>query len=803
MGVAYTMQKRSSSIDRLLLYAVGVLAVLPTAALATVDVHVTRVGFPTMRSGHVFRGGAWTPIVVDLALSEQSSFDGSIRVGQPDRDGDECYDRVDVHLRAETGGTQRLYLYALADPAHDEGRFVVELFDDQGDALSVRDLATNELTYQVPHEGEMRLIGDDDVLILSLSTAAVGHVQDLTSSSQPVIFTPRVHVGHMSPLDLPELWIGLEIVDYIVWDDARPEELTKRQNAALIKWVQQGGTLLVAASRSSGSVRLSETLYAALPVDLGEVRAVDNVPDVRRLLLGDDSAAGSDWDVLNGWWEEPFDDPIALVDCTLRDGAVPVPNDPDNRSNVITRREFGRGQVIFSAVTLRDLLQGGGDAVGFYRELFHLRAVLDAESAQPEPADLAPFVESAISFAQSGSVYLGVAIIFSAGYVLLATFGTWSALGIRGWRHHSWTAFALMGVAASLLSVVAVNAVRGLGETLHQISIVDIDAGTSRGHATVLFGVKTGTDKRLDFWLPSDRLGAIEPIATDCFLRPLPDGRRMSASAGVYSDPGEYRLMPATAVIGDVRIRATLKQFEGRWTGPLGGTVTGNISVKGIQILDGSYLVNDLGVDLKNCYVLHTVRDVKRDGAPRSSDIYAYPIGDLPADASQVDLVPRCYPVTQQQTLVQAIAESTLAEAQKQWGAEFSSLLRGFGYSTSGDRSVVLGQEKNALLLASTVGEYDPRADAGIAQSFLGVRTWSRSRLRQLDMRSWLRRDTLVLIGFADDPGPVRLFRRTGDRKYTVLKPDPEHSWTMYRIRIPVTLLGEPVEEPDSEEKIR
>ena len=48
------------------------------------------------------------------------------------------------------------------------------------------------------------------------------------------------------------------------------------------------------------------------------------------------------------------------------------------------------------------------------------------------------------------------------------------------------------------------------------------------------------------------------------------------------------------------------------------------------------------------------------------------------------------------------------------------------------------------------------------------------------------------MIGFADDPGPVRLFSRQGDRPYKICEPDPKRSWTMYRIRIPITVLGRP-----------
>ena len=49
---------------------------------------------------------------------------------------------------------------------------------------------------------------------------------------------------------------------------------------------------------------------------------------------------------------------------------------------------------------------------------------------------------------------------------------------------------------------------------------------------------------------------------------------------------------------------------------------------------------------------------------------------------------------------------------------------------------------------------------------------------------------SLVLIGFASDPGPLRVFTRSHDDPFRVLHPEPEASWSMYRIRIPVTRLG-------------
>ena len=796
-----------------------------SSSYGLVEVNVTRVGFPTLRRGDVVRSGTWVPIIVDLFLVDNQSFSGSIRVAQFDADGDECFDRVDVHLRKESGGTQRHYLYVLANPSRSQGRFVLELFNDEGEPVKV--LSQGELTFRAFPAEQPAVIGDDDIVILSVSTGAIGRVQELVSPDQQILYYRPLHIGHISPSDIPELWIGLEAVEFVIWDDARPEELTERQVAALLEWVRQGGTLLIAASRTAGSLRLTKAIDAVLPVDLGAIVPVHNLPGVRKALLatsdvldrfqtGSPNRRGGRRDNQREtdvpWWDVPFDRPCPLVKCEIRAGSTRIPNDRKNDSSVITRRRVGRGHVIFSAVTLRDLLGSGGSALEFFQELFHLRVLDKSDQARPERVTLFPHVVSAVAFATSGSVYLLVAAVFSIGYVLAATFGSWTLLGIRGLRRHSWSAFAITGITASLLSVVAVNSLRGFGETLHQISIVDAEAGDSYGHATAFFGVKTGTDRRLDLWLPSDWLGATGPVATTCFLRPIPAGNDPTKAATSFADPEEYRLVPASAVVDDVRIRATLKRFEGRWVGPIGGSVTAEIVVRGSKILEGSYIVNNLGVDLEDCYILHTILDLTRKAYSRSDSIQAFPIGALASDGRKVDLASLCYPTEGEEDEPQASAradprrlkpaarQSTLAHAQSRWGAEFRNMMSSIGYRFGSERGLALGQEKNALLLLSTVGEHDPGQDAGMAQALLGARTWSRDRLRQLDLRTQLRRDSVILIGFASDPGPVRLFRRTGERPYRILEPDPDKSWTMYRIRIPVKLLDPPRDDSKDDE---
>ena len=770
----------------------------PVAARGTIELTVTQAGFPTMTAGPVVRNGAWMPVIVDLDLINQQAFDGALRVAQFDNDGDECFDRVEVHLRADTGGSKRFILFVPANPKHGQGRLVVELRNDEGGAAEV--LTQGELTYRASPIQQPTVIPDDHILILSVSPGTIGRVQDLVAMNKAGAYARPINVGHLSPTELPELWIGLEAVDYIVWDDAHPEDLTERQLGALLDWVRRGGTLLIAASRSAGSLTLTKPLNAVLPVEVGEIVSVDKLREVRSKLLAppvDDRGR----EVSSAeWLDVDFRVRVEVARCTLREAATAVAYEEAIDSPVVTRRREGLGYVVFSAVTLKDLFSAPGDAAKFFEKLFYLVRWDNPEAGQADPVPLFPKVVSAISFAGKGGLYLFVAGISSVAYLVLATFASWSLLTRKGWRHFSWNAFALVAIAASVISVLLVRSKQGFGETLHQVSIVDLEGGSLVGHATALFGLKTSVDKELDVWLPADRLGDTEPGSTKCYLRPLPGAHVLAEAGAGFADPGEYRVVPGSAVVDNVRIRATLKQFEGYWSGLLEGELSGEVFTRGREIAEGSYIINDLGVELKDCWLLHALFDADEVSGFRRDSIYAYDLGQLPADGARIPLRPLCYPLAPGQEMGDLLRNSTLDKRQTDWGSTFRAYLESVGLGGGSSAGAPLGAERKALLLLSTVGDFDPLRDTNMGAAIWGARTWSRDRLRRLDLRDQLQSDRVILIGFAEDPGPVQLSRRTGERPYRPLKAERGRSLTMYRIRLAVTSLGgrrEPSETED------
>jgi hypothetical protein len=748
-------------------------AVAPAAA--QVKVLVSHVGFPTS-GGDAVRVGAWAPVTVDLEYEGAGTFDGTLRIGHRDIDGDVAFDSVPVHLGGDATSIRR-YLYLLPNPMQLRSPPVVELYNESGDLVDVDCGGT--IAKQCGSGAPPFAIADDDLLILSVSDGSRGKIDTLTDTSSH--FARRPWISHIAPANLPEHWVGLEAVDFLVWDEADPDRVSPKQLEAVLEWVRQGGVLLIAASRTGGKIAASPTLQAVLPVEIGEVAASDEFPQLRRELLEERESA-------RGFYHER----IAYVAATLRPGAELVHLEPGLKLPLISRQPLGSGSVIFCGATLRDVFGDTGSPRAFFASVLRLKigAQQSAQAGSAEPVSLFDEVAASVGFSTGGGTYFVIAMIFSIGYIVLATVGVWAFLRSKGWKHHNWSAFALIGIAASLLSLAAVRSVQGVGYKVHQLSVIDVASGDNYARGTAYFGIKTPTDTSLDLWMPTNAAMDRERGPSRCFLRPLPVGGD-PVGFREFADRDEYRLMPASAGVDDVRVRGTLKRLEGRWEGPLGGSFTSSVRIVDggtgrfdRRITDDSFIVNDLGVTLRDCWVLHAFYSSNDAVAERSDNIYAFRVGrSLPSDGKKVPLADLCYGMTRPD-MAKFLTESKLKDRHKDWSNLF---IRRFLPQAVGPAPSVREQDFQALLLASTAGDYDPLAFAeDNTFGFVGPKTVSQDRLRQYDLRDRLQPDSLYLIGFADDPGPIRLAARvTGDEEFRLIEPVTGHGRVMYRIRLP------------------
>jgi hypothetical protein len=225
----------------------GALGFAPTAP-ARIVADVVSVGYSTrsLSSGgrRIVRLGVWTPVIVELSLEGQTRFDGRLRLGQRDRDGDVCYDEREVHLLGESGPPQRFTLYALPQPGPNGAiDLAVELLDLNDERL-VEMIAAGQLVRTLQPNEPVETITDDELLILELSEGQMGRIAALLDPDRNVKTARTLNIAHSTPAALPDRWQGLEAVDCIVWDDADPDALSEAQRTALADWTRHGGTLL-------------------------------------------------------------------------------------------------------------------------------------------------------------------------------------------------------------------------------------------------------------------------------------------------------------------------------------------------------------------------------------------------------------------------------------------------------------------------------------------------------------------------------------------------------------------------------
>lgn len=767
----------------------GVLCAVAPARAALVG-KVVHVGFPAS-IGDVVSSGAWAPVMVELALEGANSFDGFLRVSQRDKDGDLACDRVAVQLRADSGARRTYVLYCIVGPLSGAaGAISVDVLDQEGSFVEVVSEDTGKPTRSLRPAQMPERLGGNEYVILSLSDRGKGKLAYLDGFDQPDKFDRPIVVTQLAPADLPDRWQGLEMLDAIVWDAADATKLSPAQIEGLVTWVRHGGHLLIAASTTSDTLAQNKRLSAILPVKIGRVVPQETrLPNLRRGLL-DDKAEPED-----SRYSTPI--PVALGQPVAGAETLAAERALDN-ATVAARRRLDRGTVMFVGATLADLMPEGEalKPVEFFKRTLRLRQPRAQGGTAPVTPSLFPVLEQTVGFRQSTGLYLLGAVLFSIIYVAVATFGSWWFLRSRGWTRHAWSAFAVVAGAAAALSLLVAQSMRGVELKLHQLTVVDATVGQAEATATAYFGVKTPTHSLLDVWMPSDYTQETKPERSDGYLKPLPSSVGDDALAGSsYSDPARYRLVPASALVEDVPVRATLKQFEGRWIGQLRRTIEAKVNVGPLKdetgqeqgILEGSTVTNKLGHPLRNCLLVQARRNAFlsnfNDISPRHEWILAHPVGDI-ADGETIDLAERAYADPQGigQLSVEKWRARTLKEYHKQWGRKFQSS-NPFGGGSDVVKDLRLEDYQDALLLMTLLGEHQPSVLTNTISP--GGYDFDRRHLPQLDRSDELTTDRVLLIGFAEEQGPVMLCARSGRGEF---KPQlADVAYTMYRFWIPVT----------------
>ncbi len=786
-----------------------------------IDGEVTAAGFrSSWTSGpqYVIRAGQWAPVQVRLGIQGTQVFQGQLRVEARDLDGDfVAYRETPVTVTYDAPG-KRAWCYAawLSESISYGNPGTVDVLDAAGALLRRLDIPPVEL------------IRNDTLLVLDISRSRVKILDTLrTAPTWRALddmpgerrFYRNVMVAAMPADELPDRWLGLEAVDVIVWDEPDPTLLSIAQLKALRQWVLHGGQLVIGLGSSWPRLRGSE-LETLLPF---QGRAAERPGAAAGHATFEVTSLRQFFERLARPGPTSFPAPVTLANVEAAPGALRSFRTqlPDGRVvDLFATHWPGSGRVTACAARLGDL------AAVPVNEAF-LDQVLDLSPVTPafreseinalqlvagltEPRSLYHGITAAVSLPGWRGLLVLAAFAFVVAYIGVATLLSWWWLRHRRLTTLSWTVFAAVAVAASLLSLGTVAVLRGASRGVQSFALVDAAAGSRSARARCYFGYVSPVRQRADLSLAGD----------NAFLRPLAAGRWRST---FYATPERYSALAGTALLQDAPMRATLKQFEGFWQGELDGPIRAELTVDRASgaLTPGSWIQNDLDVGLRGGCLLYVDPRFPGDGAlrpagqtrnwwgradvPVSLNILAVPIGGLPAGGQVTNLGQAEYAaVAQARRRWESLSDRkphtwpdlpTLWDAQQAWigAARLRSALDAVDEI---DRAALLASTRNCYLNCTAQNREDfntctPHRITTDGLMNLDVTHWlMQGRVKAASATS---ADPLlgqaVLLLLADDPGPARL-RRNG-RPLTAVG-----GRTLYRVRVPLSYRGEPPARP-------
>jgi len=753
---------------------------LSAAAASAVQVQgeIIHIGFSgnTSSSGQDqgldrYRIGSWIPIAVELVNLGGEQTELTLEARQQDQDGDEILARRTVWPQSK----QRYFLYLPAGREQAPQYFTVRVYDSKGQYAKLVGPTGADITELRPPP-VLQPIPSDHQVILDISQKPLAPLRNLMKEDEKLV-RPLVVLRGVAK-DLPDDVAGLDMADVIVWDAADPSLMDLEPRNALVEWVRRGGTLVLGVSRTWDLVAKGK-FGEMLPVVPTRMAAMSTPPEYLTELLSIDAFDAKSFTPALSYC------PIAVKD--LASGTqilVPGPLTNADRAETtaakddaafVTRRPFGRGQVIFVAAELSDLLSRGSRPSE--RVLADLIGVRLLKGDPPDQSrvgglrvetDIFNTLRRKTTFGVTAGLYLGFAFLFVVAYILLATGGTWAWLKRQQRVQHTWTAFAMVSIAASVVSVASVQWMRGISYRVQELSIVDGEAGSNQAHAACYFGLKAPVHSRLDLRVPCNWLDPGSPTDINGLLAPLAPEREGT----VFASRERYQAVAGLGELQGVPMRATLKQFEAEWEGQLSGRLEAGLrreQAGTVRLGTDSWVKNGLGTELRSCYLFVAGSDVPQARVTRDLQIRVYGLEKLSADARA--------------SLGDFRDLGVLQANQGGWLRSLGMQVSAYGgrVDQEQDRKEITQEGfEAALLLMSLYDEFDQNETRKSGFDL------TRSRGHELDRSAHLRQNTALFVGFSRDPGPARLCYREAGTKQKWAALQPTQADVVYRMAVPV-----------------
>ncbi len=818
----------------------------PSLAVAQSTVgRVESVGF-----GGFYRSGVWTPIRVDITPGPDTpSGTYEIRVAQRDPDGDRASYATPITLTANL--QQKFFAYFIPEPvagglpntadgatANELARRLrVTLHREDGEEVATLSVAGLTLQNLDPSRGSRARSVRFALMLPAAARPPTAEVGPAANADQTRLL--RVHEDlfllPINPADLPDRDIGYHAVDDVVWLDGDIRELSaggSTQLDALRNWLRTGGHLLVS---TPSQWQLLSGFGDLLPVDIRAIEAKADFDPLlslatRRPFAREDSSAGAASRRLPNPWDR-MDLAPRFARAALRTGAweeIPIfwsrsASDPANpeasvasdsesvedRSPWLARKAFGHGTVSWVASDLSAFRRATYGWFGVWPVLLGATRSGDPLNFWPQPIEDASVVErgrwgastggtdfgasllEGMSLRSRSTALVGLALLFFAGYWIVAGPGLYLYLRHKKRVGRSWFAFGAAAVVALLLTLGLVRLVlRGPADMRH-VSVVRVDLTDA---------APMRITSRIGLYMPRDGLQTLSlGPAVSAQLLPFPSHARFSTDI-LTPRPLDYRVQidperivsptanttDSVSATLDVPYRSSMKRLMARWNGtaplnisspkrdPATRAIESNVvgpRLEGPPRIEGSprrstrppfitgTLRNNTGVDLRDVWIAfpHALRS---DGLGTRDQLLYIPFWN---DQTDLDITALFSPEDPQARQRITLAPESTLQADQVLAGELVDWCQWLFYREpvrpgiaihEGNYSDASANNPLSVPLLSLFGRLPPM-EPGTSLSLLRAEL-HRSGARDLDATSVLRNGQLLVIAHANEqPLPI------------------------------------------------
>jgi len=752
--------------------------------------------------GDSYRPGSFTGLRLTVESLAQGSLEAAtsawVQWEVSNSDGDIVeYGRPVTLTR---GRPLNVWLYAPLPPQTDDRSLFVVRVLEMVDGVRGRELGAARIAPPASglveaHSSMLLVAGSSQVGLnqYALPNAPTGGTRAATAHENT-----RVVFG-LGASDLPDLWLGLDAFEAIVWTTAVPQEARPDQAAALMEWVRRGGHLVIVLGEDGNPWGIADEtrtefagmLPARAPRRDEGATIRDFVPILSRS-RGSVTASRA---------------PFRLA--VFRDGATgfdsidppysPFLTMPDGRVIAVQRlMGFGRVTIIgidLSRSELNSLLLRGNVLTALPHADAFWNRILGRRADTPQPSELAALAAAERWNASGGSVYsIGDSRVFQsqtnlsgqAGRGLLAALGLFVAYWIvagpggfvvlrsRGLVRHSWLAFVGATAVFTVLAWGAVALLRDDTPLAQHLTILD--------HIARPTGSPERSEdpqlQRVTSWLSvytpgyqSASLALEDGAAAEGRGDVLCSWSPPAIGASVFPNSSRFTVDVRRGMTGfDQPARSTATRLQLRWLGPMGAGDSGRIGVSpeapvqvrvenNREVLSGA-LINGHSEALHNVTIIwvqsRRFPSARYQRAGDSEELWVsmaesgampcvasmWRLADGPAGwapGSRIDLTPPAA----------SVATTALYERYfRNWAGD-----RGLAFNPSDlrrdDVRTLLEMLSMFHQLHPPPYQRSPRAPEAVE----GVQ-FIRPMGRELDLSPWFSRPCLIVIGYLDE-GPL------------------------------------------------